>query len=414
MASTLHDREALNRLIADYVPPLAQLGAERLAPTGAGAAQPLIVFVVTGGTEQSILELWEDRTETAPGEPLILLAHPGHNSLPASLEALARLHQLGAAGRIIYLQGPDDQNGLELLREAIADLQVRRALREVRIGLVGPPSDWLVASSPNPGVVREVWGPHVVPIDLDAVYEQFRSVADPAPMAAELIDHAEAMLEASPAEVDEAARFAAALRSVVADQHLDAVTVRCFDVIEALGTSGCMALSRLNDDGVIAGCEGDLVSTVGMIWVDRLLGILPWMANPARLDVEANTVWLAHCTVPRSLVESFSIRSHFESGMGVGIEGRFPGGPVTLLRIGGTAMDRLWAAEGEILQTGSDPSLCRTQIEVRLGGEKVSDLLEAPLGNHLIVVTGHHRKRLEHWQSTMVPEHLTLASAPQP
>jgi L-fucose isomerase-like protein len=138
------------------------------------------------------------------------------------------------------------------------------------------------------------------------------------------------------------------------------------------------------------------------------------MANPARLDVEANTVWLAHCTVPRSLVESFSIRSHFESGMGVGIEGRFPGGPVTLLRIGGTAMDRLWAAEGEILQTGSDPSLCRTQIEVRLGGEKVSDLLEAPLGNHLIVVTGHHRKRLEHWQSTMVPEHLTLASAPQP
>jgi L-fucose isomerase-like protein len=164
-----------------------------------------------------------------------------------------------------------------------------------------------------------------------------------------------------------------------------------------------VALSQLNDDGVIAGCEGDVVSTVGMIWVNRLLGILPWMANPARLDVGANTVLLAHCTVPRSLVESFSIRSHFESGLGVGIEGHFPSGPVTLLRIGGLTMERLWVAEGAITRTGSEPNLCRTQIEVRLDSGLASELLEAPLGNHLIVVPGHHRGRLERWHSTMMP-----------
>lgn len=412
LASSLHDEEALNRLIGDYVPPLEQAGAKRTDPAAPETQLPLVVFVATGGTERSILDFWERSNETRRGEPLLLLAHPGHNSLPASLEALARLHQLGATGRIIYLRGPDDEEGLATLRQAIHDVEVRQALRKVRIGLVGEPSDWLVASSPDPQIVRTMWGPLVVPIDLESVYERYRSVEDTAQLGAELIDRADAMLEADAARVDEAARFTAALRSVVADQQLDAVTVRCFDVLEVLGTSGCMALSQLNDDKVIAGCEGDLVSTVGMIWVDRLLGILPWMANPARLDAEANIVWLAHCTVPRSLVDSFSIRSHFESGLGVGIAGQFPTGPVTLLRIGGAAMDRLWVSEGELLRTGSDSSLCRTQIEVRLHGGRVSDLLDAPLGNHLIVVAGHHRARLEQWRSTMVPES-SIAAVPR-
>lgn len=409
LASSFHDEEALRRLIADYVTPLERVGADRSDPEATGSERPLVVFVVTGGTEQLILDLWEQRKQVRPGEPLLLIAHPGHNSLPASLEALARLHQLGAAGRIIYLRGPDDEESLALLQQAVADVEVLHALREIRIGLVGEPSDWLVASSPDPDVVRRMWGPRVVPIDLESVYHQYRSVTGATPVAEEIADHAAEIVEADATEIHDAAQFTAALRAVVEERSLNAVTVRCFDVISALGTTGCVALSELNDDGVIAGCEGDLVSTVGMIWVKELLGILPWMANPARLDTDANTLWLAHCTVPRSLVDTFSIRSHFESGMGVGIEGHFPKGPVTLLRIGGAAMEKLWAAEGEIIKTGADPSLCRTQIEVRLGGAKVSDLLEAPLGNHLIVVPGHHRSRLEQWRSMMAPAQIGAA-----
>ncbi len=414
LASTLHDEEALTRLITDYVSPLERIGGERCDLDTVGTTRPLIVFVVTGGTEQTILDLWEHRNDALPGEPLFLLAHPGHNSLPASLEALARLHQLGATGRIIYLHGADDHDGLRLLQQAIDDLEARRTLREVRIGMVGKPSDWLVASSPDPDIVRRMWGPRIVPVDLETVYEQYRGGKDVTHLAQELIDSADQIVEADADRIHDAAQFTAALRAVVEDQDLDAIAVRCFDVLFALGTSGCVALSQLNDDKVIAGCEGDLVSTVGMIWVDKLLGILPWMANPARLDVDTNTIWLAHCTVPLSLVESFSLRSHFESGLGVGIEGHFSTGPVTLLRIGGAGMEKLWVAEGEILRTGSDPSLCRTQIEVRLDTAMASDLLEAPLGNHLIVVSGHHRTRLERWRSTMVPERPRDAPIPLP
>lgn len=388
VSSELHDESAVIKLIAGYLPVLDGLGGERRDIDAATSTAPLVVLVVTGGTERVILELWEQRNETDPGEPMCLLAHPGHNSLPAALEALARLHQLGAGGRIIYLQGPEDATGARALGEAVEDLDVRRRLREVRIGSVGKPSDWLVASSPEPAVVRRMWGPQVVRVGLESVCARYRAAEDASPLAAELTDRAAALVEADGGKIHDAAQFFTALKATVKEERLDAVAVRCFDVLFDLGTSGCVALSQLNDEGTIAGCEGDIVSTVGMLWADRLVGGLPWMANPARLDADTDMLWLAHCTVPRSLVDSFSLRSHFESGLGVGIQGEFRRGPVTLLRIGGIDMEKLWMAEGEILRSGNDPTLCRTQMKVGLEPGTVADLLEKPLGNHLVVVPG--------------------------
>jgi len=38
-----------------------------------------------------------------------------------------------------------------------------------RIGLVGSPSDWLVASTPDASTVRAAWGPTVVPVEMAEV-----------------------------------------------------------------------------------------------------------------------------------------------------------------------------------------------------------------------------------------------------
>jgi L-fucose isomerase-like protein len=191
-----------------------------------------------------------------------------------------------------------------------------------------------------------------------------------------------------------AAQVERALQGLVTDFGLGAVTVRCFDLVLDRKTTGCFALAELNDAGIVAGCEGDLVSTVGLLWVRLLLGTTAWMANPAQLDEASDTVVLAHCTVPRTMVNEYRLRSHFESGMGVGIQGVLPNGPVTLLRIGGARMERLWLAEGEIVGSGDSEDLCRTQAHVRLTDGRVAELLEAPLGNHIVLVPGHHADTL--------------------
>ncbi|MFO7548978.1 MAG: hypothetical protein R6X29_08950 [Acidimicrobiia bacterium] len=369
VASPIHDPEVVDRLVAGPRGVLDRLGGTPGEPAD-------LVLVATGGTERKILDAWEPR----PGRPLVLVAHPDHNSLPAALEALARIHQQGGRGRIVYLAGDDGS----AVGEALADLAVWDRLHDLRIGLLGEPSDWLVASSPDPGVVRSTWGPEVVPIELAEVYERFRPAEAPASdgLAA--------------AELGKAVGLGAAIREIVARDRLDAVTLRCFDVIGDLDTTGCVALSDLNDAGVVAGCEGDLVSTVTMIWVTELVGEVPWMANPARVE-PGGVLWLAHCTVPTGLVDRVRHDTHFESGRGVGLSGEFANGPVTLVRVGGAAMDRLWLAEGELVGRGHDPGLCRTQAAIRVGEAAVSELLAAPLGNHLVMVRGHHGNRLRAW-----------------
>ena len=197
--------------------------------------------------------------------------------------------------------------------------------------------------------------------------------------------------------VDATAGVAGALDDVVEAGGVDAISVRCFDLLRDPGTSGCLALAELNDDGIVAGCEGDLPSTLGMLWARHLLGRASWMANPSRLDRRRNELVLAHCTVAPSLTEGYSLSTHFESGIGVGISGRFAEQPVTLLRIGGRDLDQCWIAEGEIIEQGDEPDLCRTQVTVALSDGSVDDLLERPLGNHLVMVGGHHAARLRRW-----------------
>jgi len=360
--------------------------------------------MATGGTEQELLNLRAERIKAVPDEPVFLLAHPAYNSLPASLEVLAQLQQGGERGRILYLQGPDDETGFSQIDAAVRDVEVRLALRQARIGLVGPPSDWLVASSPDPDTVRGTWGPEVVPIAVDEITQALDAVPSEAiaSILEPLVTGATEVREPSPAELEQVVRIYVALKQAVKHHSLDAITVRCFDLVLDLQTTGCFGLAQLADEGVVAGCEGDLVSTVGMLWAYMLLGQIPWMANPAQLDETGNTLWLAHCTVPRRIVQDYGLRSHFESGLGVGIQGTLPNGPVTLLRIGGTAMAKIWLAEGEILQAGDADNLCRTQAQVQLTHGKVQDLLHAPLGNHLILVKGHHADRLRAWWETMI------------
>jgi len=269
-----------------------------------------------------------------------------------------------------------------------------------RIGLVGPPSDWLVASQPNREYLQQRWGVTVIDIDLAELFGAYEKMEAAAAIAwvQDLEATSAKVVEPTHKDLLETARIYLALRSLVNAHELDAVSLRCFDLVTQLETTGCFALAQLNDEGIPAGCEGDLPSTLGLLWAQEITGQLAWMANPARIDVATNRLTLAHCTIPRSLVTGYMLRSHFESGLGVGIQGDQAAGPVTLLRLGGQDLDRIWLAQGELIASGHEETLCRSQAEIQLAEDAAaSDLLERPLGNHLVMIPGHHRVQLAEW-----------------
>jgi len=354
------------------------------------------LLIVSGGTEHLALEVLA-RT----GGPALLLAHPDRNSLPAALEILAALRQRGRPGRIVMVN--DAPESADALGRLARHLEVRRRLRAARIGRIGAPSDWLVASAPGAGAVSAAWGPTLVDVPLQEVVEALSDV-EPAAAASirdAVVSGAASVREPSPADLDAAAAVAAALRGVVHRHRLDACAVRCFDLVVDRGTTGCVGLSWLLDGGVTAGCEGDVPATLTMLWLRLVTGGPAFMANPQDLDPRANTLDLAHCTVARQLVSRYALRSHFESSLGVGIAGTLDPGPATLVRIGGADLRAAFISDGEIVGGGESERRCRTQVTVRLDSP-VAELLAHPLGNHLVLTRGHWAAELREYHELFV------------
>jgi L-fucose isomerase-like protein len=402
VASSLHDRDAVDRITAPVRTRLDALGGRSAPDPAAVVDAPHLVVVATGGTEQQVLATAARRRSAVPWEPVVLVAHPLHNSLPASLESLARLHRDGTAGLIVQL----DASGTEALADAVADLVALHRLRRIRLGLVGEPSEWLVASVPDRSRLAQRWGIELVGVAVEPIVAGYRAAADDAGLAVAVRfsgrDHPAATTLAA------AAVHPVLVRAAV-EAGVDAVAVRCFDFLTELETSGCLALAELNDAGVVAGCEGDVAATVAMLVARIVLDRPAWVANPASIDPAANQLLLAHCTVAPSMVDDVELHTHFESGIGIGIRGTFAPGPVTLIRLGGEALDEHWFAEADVVASGDSPDLCRTQVTLRVRDRPVRELLEAPLGNHLVMVQGHHRNHLERWWSLAFGGELTPA-----
>ena len=378
----------LEIIIVSNLEKLNNYSEDRIGKTDILKTEKVYYFIVTGGTEAQVLDLQKIRDTKFENEEIILLAYESNNSLAASMELLARFNQIGKKGRIIYLPAnttPENQTA------TIQNLNGKRQLTGSRIGEIGTPSDWLVASSPSAETVKENWGADVVQIKMEELKKYFSEVTEGECQQNfnDLTGNSQEIIEPTNIDIINNIKVYLAMKKLVKKYDLDAVALRCFDLVLDLGTTGCFALSRLNDEGIIAGCEGDMVSTIGMLLVYKKTGKIPWMANPSRLDIENNSIIIAHCTVPRTIVKDYTIRSHFESGIGVGIQGTFPTGNVTIFRIGGNNLNKVWLANGEITSTSNEEDLCRTQIEVNLNSESnVTDLLEEPLGNHLIIVPG--------------------------
>ena len=402
IASSLHDRSSVDRITAPLRRQLDAQGGEATGPDEPlDPTRPHVVVVATGGTERAVLDLVRRRHADVPWEPVVLLAHPLHNSLPASIESLARLRIEGIRGRIV--QATDRAADAAALADAIADLHALFAMRGSRLGLVGEPSEWLVASVPDRERLRERWGIALVDVDIGDTIGRTRGLdaAEAQPVAVRFTTKG-----APTEETVAAAALHPALVATIEETGVDAVAVRCFDFITELSTSGCVALAELNDTGVVAGCEGDVASTVAMMFVRALVDQPSWIANPALIDTATNSLLLAHCTVAPSMVDDMELHTHFESGLGIGLRGTFAPGPVTLLRLGGPSLERHWFAEAEIVATGASPDLCRTQVTLHVDDERpVGRLLDDPLGNHLVMVHGHHGDRLERWWQLAFGDH---------
>lgn len=390
LTSELHDEKAVGAVTKEF---LGSLDIEYVFRgndySDYGSYGLSLIYVCTGGTEGIFKKLLPD-LQAKSISPFYLLTSGRSNSLAASMEILSYLRQNNMKGEIIHGSAVYITKRIKLLSQ-VED--ARNTLLGSRLGIIGQPSDWLISSSVDERVVRQRFGVELVNIPMKELLEVISET--PEPLSEDSSD-----IEAIRSSLPGANKIYKALKTLVENYQLQGFTLRCFDLLTAIKNTGCLALAKLNAEGIVAGCEGDVPAMISMMIVRSLLGVSGFQANPSRIDPETGELIFAHCTIPLNMVERFEYDTHFESGIGVGIRGFMKEGPVTVFKVSGDK-SRHFIAEGYLTQNLSEPNLCRTQQKIQLTDKsQISYFLSNPIGNHHIILPGHHKALLEEMVSS--------------
>lgn len=347
-----------------------------------------MAFIASGGVEAQVVSNF-----SIFPYPITLLADGLNNSLAASLEIATWVQSKDMKVRIIHGTVSEMVKQVLLHHQAFA---AKRALKGKRIGVIGTPSSWLVASHVNYLLTGKRWGVTYTDISLDKVYKHYRQITDDeiGVEASLFANRAKACQDTTPDDLLKAMRLYKAIKMVCQEEHLDAITLACFALLQDLGTTGCLALSLLNDEGIPAGCEGDLQSIMSLLMIRELTGQPGFMANPTFVNPEQNEILLAHCSIPTQMTEDFIIRNHFESESGIAIQGILHEGDVTLFKCGGECLDEYFVSAGYLKENTNLVTACRTQIKIKLK-KNVRYFLQSPLGNHHILIKGNYTEAIQ-------------------
>ena len=335
-----------------------------------------LLYVASGGSEGYFLEIFDQIRD----RHCYILTSGESNSLAASMEILSYLNKHGGSGEILH-------GDMEQVAEQIRNLsRAHRALVRLKgqkLGCIGAPSDWLIASDYSPEEVSQKIGLSFTYIPMEELLEEI-ALAQYEPD-----EYTEAFLaqDFDRAETEKALQVYGALRRLADRYGLCGLTVRCFDLLDTVHTTGCLGLSILNSMGIWGGCEGDMPALLSMAVLGALTGEPMFLCNPSRFDTREGSAVFAHCTIPVTMLKSYCLNTHFESGIGAAVQGTFEEGPCTVFKCEGD-LSRYHVLEGRIEKTEYSDMLCRTQVKVHL--DDFSGFLKKPINNHQIICRGNH------------------------
>ncbi|MBP1911991.1 hypothetical protein [Thermococcus stetteri] len=316
----------------------------------------LVLFPLTGGTEGFLKEFSVFR------RPTVLYGNSFNNSLAAAIELREYFRDRLIPSTVV--KSPEELKAALLAYDDMKDV-LDRFLR-ARIGLIGRVSPWLINEKLDIPYTR---------ISLKKFYEYYEKTTPEEGWEAvkEIVENAEDVREPDRNSLTKAGRVYVAIKRILEDYRLEGFTIGCFDLIGKINTTPCLALAMFNAQGIPAACEGELNSLIGMMIIRKFFDKPAFMGNLA--DFDENHVIMAHCTAP--LVSKYILRTHFESGTGVGVAVEFPPGKATIFKIRGRhAVVAGVEVEGnEFLE-----SRCRTQVRLKL--EDAPEFVDGTLGNH--------------------------------
>ncbi len=326
-----------------------------------------LILIESGGSENEFLKNFKYFKA-----PYRFLTYSHNNSLPAALEILTYLQNNSLKGEILH--GENDYIAKRIIE--ICNNETKPSY----LGVIGKPSDWLISSSSvDNKILKDKFNIELVNISTKELIDEYKKHNED--LAPELFN---ATFDYE--ELKKAYHIYLALRNLVNKYSLKGLTIRCFDLLDTVKSTSCLALALLNDEGIIGGCEGDIGALISMFLIRKILHKPSFMANPSYLNFKNNELVLAHCTIPLKMTTSYKFNTHFESNIGIGIKGELDTSKTIYIFRISSLLDSYVLLKGNIEENLNKFNLCRTQIRIRLNSiEDINYFLTKPLGNHHMV-----------------------------
>ncbi|MDO9257874.1 MAG: hypothetical protein Q7U54_20330 [Bacteroidales bacterium] len=337
-------------------------------------SDPDILFFLSGGSEQLAMK------QVSEGSFYVLIGSRHDNADASATEVKAYLNSMNIRSLLL------DEEEVEtpaLLKDFYIVKQALNNLRGKTLGQIGKVSDWLISSAIPADLLDEKLGIKltVIPWGKLAHFSEFKASEN----------FLESFSDTTHMDLTETAKVNEMLADTIQKRKLDAITVECFPMVQKDSVTACLPLAKFNNEGIPAGCEGDITAIAGMMLCKELTGIIPWIANINKATDEV--CMFSHCTIAPGLVSGFTVKTHFETGQGTAIEGDFKGDLITIFRFD-NKLSKAFIATAYISGRPKSATACRTQIEVKLTGNEVKLLRDSPLGNHHLIFPGDCKKLL--------------------
>ncbi len=345
--------------------------------------QPLpVYFIASGGAERGFEALYQETKE-----PYILLTTPSYNSLAASMEIMGFLQERGLKGEILHGSAETMAARLKVLKRVA---EAKEKLNGAKLGCFGEPGG-LIASDADFAQLEAASGMKLILFELDELVEEYHKGGYLENQYTEELKKKSFNQE----ETEKALNVYGALKRLIEKYDLKGVTVKCFDLLDRIYTTGCLALAILNAEGIPAACEGDQKSLASMMVLNALTGESGFMANPSCMDPEKSEIIFAHCTLPIDMPDSYSLTTHFESGIGVAVACDIASQPMTIFKCD-DKLKRYYAGQAELIETMHRSDLCRSQMRLHLidGTEYFSN---GPISNHHIICKGDWKEVIDEY-----------------
>ena len=336
-----------------------------------------VFLIETGGSERKFLKYIDSLAN-----PIILLSTERNNSLPACFEIKTYLENNGY--NVLLLNGSEKDIASFFIK--ISDiLTANEKLHHTTLGVIGNPSDWLISSVVDFGKVKDKFGISLLNIGTNELFDEIDKKK-----YGNVRNYSSIKQKAKNQAVLEMSLYIyGALKRLINKYHLSGFTIRCFDLLDEYKSTACLALGLLNEEGYICGCEGDIPAMLSMYLLYALTGRSSFMCNPSSINLHNLEITLAHCTIPFNMINRYELPTHFESNLGIGIQGTLSEGKITIFKL---SSDLLGSNDliipASIKENLSLPGLCRTQILVSLRDVDMFEVIKQNYGNHVVVIYG--------------------------